>query len=160
MNPCVASGYTYIRRVFFLDFGDWYYHQHVKGHEMADVTVSIPPSEGIVCYWLWWHEECPYCLESWMSLVRVMTFFGFSCGLGNDLELGTSCDSSRIEERDCNQHETCTECLADWPAHDSHLRVSSVIIRCTWDGRFTVLSPPVTRSFLWSSSDPKLVIFI
>ena len=30
----------------------------------------------------------------------------------------------RIEERDCNQHTTCLDCLTEWPAHRGHRQVS------------------------------------
>ena len=39
---------------------------------------------------------------------------------------GVSCDAKLLEEHDCYQHSSCTECLVDWPAHPQSEQ------RCQW----------------------------
>ncbi len=53
----------------------------------------------------------------------------FSCAHGTDWTYngGTACDMERIQTRDCDQHTTCTECLAQWPVHRGHERVGCLL---------------------------------
>jgi len=43
------------------------------------------------------------------------------------LQVGVVCDAHRIEARDCSQYQTCSECLARWPAFPS---ISQVGVPC------------------------------
>ncbi|CAL4062050.1 unnamed protein product, partial [Meganyctiphanes norvegica] len=47
------------------------------------------------------HQEPPECLSPTSRKTQV---------------LGTMCDAALLQNRDCYQHTTCTECLAHWPA--------------------------------------------
>ncbi|XP_047489262.1 multiple epidermal growth factor-like domains protein 8 [Penaeus chinensis] len=45
---------------------------------------------------------------------------------GKSSVVGVRCDKQLLEDHDCYQHTSCTECLAEWPAHPNSEQ------RCQW----------------------------
>ncbi|XP_045596655.2 multiple epidermal growth factor-like domains protein 8 [Procambarus clarkii] len=45
---------------------------------------------------------------------------------GKSSVVGVRCDARMLEDHDCYQHKSCTECLAEWPAHPHSEQ------RCQW----------------------------
>jgi hypothetical protein len=67
------------------------------------------------------------------SVQGMLAVYCFRCLVENTsiaIQHGVVCDARRLELRDCSQYQTCSECLAQWPAFPgtSRVRISLSVV--------------------------------